>query len=153
MGCSIYSGAFSVVFRSDASGWETFTAWRINETSYQLRVFNKQFIGVDKDANNVVLATTTVPGESQIFQIVRNSDNANRVKIKASNGFFLQVMGDSFDEEDDVTNISDDEGDVEADCEGNTCAMEGACAMEDAEGDLEGGDGESEGECSDSEED
>ncbi|KAK1350217.1 putative glucan 1,3-beta-glucosidase A [Heracleum sosnowskyi] len=84
-------GNIIVANRSDASGWETFTAWRINETSYQLRVFNKQFIGVDKDANNVVLATTTEPGESQIFQIVRNSDNANRVKIKASNGFFLQV--------------------------------------------------------------
>lgn len=66
-------------------------AWRINETSYQLRVFNKQFIDIDKDANNVVSATTIVPGESQTFQIVRNSDNANRVKIKASNGFFLQV--------------------------------------------------------------
>lgn len=66
-------------------------AWRINETNYQLRVFNKQFIGIDKDANNVVLATTTVPGESQTFQIVRNSDNPNRVKIKASNGLFLQV--------------------------------------------------------------
>ncbi|KAK1360462.1 hypothetical protein POM88_044936 [Heracleum sosnowskyi] len=111
MGCSIYSGAFSVVFRSDASGWETFTAWRINETSYQLRVFNKQFIGVDKDANNVVLATTTVPGESQIFQIVRNSDNANRVKIKASNGFFLQIEvegGSSnwMDSSDDVSEAS-----------------------------------------------
>lgn len=54
-------------------------------------MFNKQFIGVDKDAKNVVLATTTVPGESETFQIIRNSDNANRVKIKASNGFFLQV--------------------------------------------------------------
>ncbi|KAL8120251.1 hypothetical protein AgCh_017414 [Apium graveolens] len=68
-----------------------FLAWRVTETTYQLRVFNKQFISVDKDANNIVLATTIVPGESHTFQIVRNSDNANRVKIKSSNGFFLQV--------------------------------------------------------------
>ncbi|WOG99055.1 hypothetical protein DCAR_0418402 [Daucus carota subsp. sativus] len=84
-------GNIIVANRTSASGWETFAVWRINETSYQLRVFNKQFVGVDTDANNVVSATTVVPGDSQTFQIVRNSDDANRVKIKAPNGFFLQV--------------------------------------------------------------
>ncbi|KAK1400821.1 hypothetical protein POM88_000426 [Heracleum sosnowskyi] len=91
--------------------------------------------------------------EVKFAEILSSDPSKNPDEPNAEHSMSIHVMGDGSDEEDDVTNIFDDEGDVEADCEGNTYAMEGACAMEDAEGDLEGGDGESEGEGSDSEED
>lgn len=64
----------------------------MNETTFQLRVFNKQFVGLDtaNQGNNVV-ATSNTPGGSETFQIVRNSGDPNRVRIRAPNGFFLQV--------------------------------------------------------------
>lgn len=37
------------------------------------------------------MATSTTPGGSEVFEIVRKSDDWNRVKIKAPNGSFLQV--------------------------------------------------------------
>ncbi|KAF5942520.1 hypothetical protein HYC85_020162 [Camellia sinensis] len=66
---------------------------RINETSFQFRVYNKQFMGLDTAGNGIdLVAVTDMPGgRSETFQIVRNSDDLNRIRIKASNGFFLQV--------------------------------------------------------------
>ncbi|KAL7262665.1 hypothetical protein ACSBR1_000930 [Camellia fascicularis] len=86
-------GSIIVANRTVASGWETFKLWRINETSYQLRVFNKQFVGVDSGGNGIdmVAIVADTPGRSETFEIVRNSDDLNRVRIKAPNGFFLQV--------------------------------------------------------------
>ena len=51
--------------------------WRINETHFNFRVFNKQFLGL------VAISNT--------FEIVKNSNDSTRVRIRASNGFFLQV--------------------------------------------------------------
>ncbi|THG03152.1 hypothetical protein TEA_001719 [Camellia sinensis var. sinensis] len=86
-------GSIIVANRTVASGWETFKLWRINETSYQLRVFNKQFVGVDSGGNGIdmVAIVAGTPGRSETFEIVRNSDDPNRIRIKAPNGFFLQV--------------------------------------------------------------
>ncbi|CAL5383234.1 unnamed protein product [Camellia sinensis] len=80
-----------------ASSWETFKLWRINQTSYRLRVFNKLFVGVDTGGNGIDLVAIVAdpPGISETFEIVRNSDDPNRVRIKAPNGFFLQVNTDN----------------------------------------------------------
>ncbi|XP_009761931.1 putative glucan 1,3-beta-glucosidase A [Nicotiana tabacum] len=82
-------GTIIVANRTAASGWETFKIWRINSTSFNFRVFNKEFVGVDGSGN--VVAVENKPGFSETFEIVRNSDDSSRVRIKASNGFFLQV--------------------------------------------------------------
>jgi hypothetical protein len=66
--------------------------WRINETNFNFRVFNKQFAGLDTNGNGIdIVAVSSTPGRSETFEIVRNSNDTSRVRIKASNGFFLQV--------------------------------------------------------------
>ncbi|KAI9097597.1 hypothetical protein K1719_025368 [Acacia pycnantha] len=74
--------------RTAASGWETFTLWRINETTFRFRVFNKQFLGLDGIKVVAVVNTST---DSETFHIIRKSNDSNRVRIKSSNGFFLQA--------------------------------------------------------------
>ncbi|GJZ04505.1 probable glucan 1,3-beta-glucosidase A [Tanacetum coccineum] len=83
-------GTIIVANRSSASGWETFPLWRINETSFHIRVFNKQFLGLDSTGINLV-ATSTDSEKSGIFEIIRKSDDPSRVRIKAPNGLFLQA--------------------------------------------------------------
>uniref|UniRef100_A0ACD5TQ54 Uncharacterized protein n=1 Tax=Avena sativa TaxID=4498 RepID=A0ACD5TQ54_AVESA len=85
-------GAAVVANRTEASGWETFKLWRINETTFNLRVFGGQFVGVASDG--AVVATAPLPGEPEKFQIVRNPSDKNRTRIMASNGFFLQAKKD-----------------------------------------------------------
>ncbi|XP_016501953.1 putative glucan 1,3-beta-glucosidase A isoform X2 [Nicotiana tabacum] len=82
-------GTIIVANRTAALGWETFKIWRINSTSFNFRVFNKEFVGVDGSGN--VVAVENKPGFSETFEIVRKSDDPSRVRIKASNGFFLEV--------------------------------------------------------------
>lgn len=66
--------------------------WRLNQTSFQMRVFNGQFIGVDKQGQGVdLVAVSKTSGRWETFEIVRKSDDLNRVRIKAPNGFFVQV--------------------------------------------------------------
>ncbi|KAJ4965576.1 hypothetical protein NE237_017425 [Protea cynaroides] len=85
-------GTIIVANRTSASGWETFKLWRINETTFQFRVFNEQFVGLDDGGNGInVVAVSNISGTSETFQIVRNSDHLNRVRIRAPNGFFLQA--------------------------------------------------------------
>ncbi|KAJ4701294.1 Glucan 1,3-beta-glucosidase like [Melia azedarach] len=85
-------GTIIVANRSAASTWETFRLWRISETNFQLRVFNKQFVGLKNNGNGIdVVAESNTPGSSETFEIVRNSNDLNRVRIKAPNGLFLQV--------------------------------------------------------------
>ncbi|CAL5386126.1 unnamed protein product [Camellia sinensis] len=76
-------GSIIVANRTVASSWETFKL---------LRVFNKQFVGVDSGGNGIdmvpIVADTS--GGSETFEIVKNSDDLNRVRIKAPDGFFLQ---------------------------------------------------------------
>lgn len=66
--------------------------WRLNQTTFQMRVFNRQFIGVDKQGQGVdLVAISNTPGTWETFEIVRKADDLNRVRIKAPNGFFIQV--------------------------------------------------------------
>ncbi|KAL2317721.1 hypothetical protein Fmac_031597 [Flemingia macrophylla] len=81
-------GSIIVANRTAASGWETFRLWRINEDTFRFRVFNKQFVGLD--GVNVV-AVSNISTDSETFHIVKESDNSSRVRIKASNGHFLQA--------------------------------------------------------------
>ncbi|GMN33691.1 hypothetical protein TIFTF001_004293 [Ficus carica] len=86
-------GSTVVANRESASGWETFRLWRINENTFNLRVFNKQF--VQKDQNARVVAVNNVPGGWETFVIERKADDRNRVRIKASNGLYIQVKSDT----------------------------------------------------------
>ncbi|XP_076947826.1 putative glucan 1,3-beta-glucosidase A [Bidens hawaiensis] len=79
-----------VANRSSASAWETFRLWRTSETKFHLRVFNKQFLGLDSTGINLV-ATSNDYQTSGVFEIIRKSDDPNRVRIKAPNGSFLQA--------------------------------------------------------------
>ncbi|GKV09289.1 hypothetical protein SLEP1_g20814 [Rubroshorea leprosula] len=88
-------GTILVANRTAASDWETFKLWRINERAFNLRVFNKQFMGLDTKGNGVdMVAVSNTPGNSETFEIMRNCDNSCRVRIKAPNGFFLQAKSD-----------------------------------------------------------
>ncbi|XP_043693518.1 probable glucan 1,3-beta-glucosidase A [Telopea speciosissima] len=85
-------GTIIVANRTSASGWETFKLWRINETTFQFRVFNKQFVGLDGQGNSTnVVAVSNFSGTSETFEIVRNTNDSTRVRIRASNGFYLQA--------------------------------------------------------------
>ncbi|PON61611.1 Fascin [Parasponia andersonii] len=85
-------GSIIVANRTSASGWETFKLWRINETAFNFRVFHDQFVGLNVKGNGIdVVAESNITGTSEIFQIVRESDDSKRVRIKASNGYYLQA--------------------------------------------------------------
>ncbi|XP_068315828.1 probable glucan 1,3-beta-glucosidase A [Pyrus communis] len=86
------SGSTVVVNRDSASGWETFRLWRIDESSFNFRVFNKQFVGL---SNQDVVAVSGSPGNSETFRIVRKDGDPNRVRIQASNGLFLQATSET----------------------------------------------------------
>jgi hypothetical protein len=65
--------------------------WRVSDSSFNFRVFNKQFVGLGSQGTEV-RADSNAPGNSETFEIVRNDDDPNRVRIKATNGLFLQVL-------------------------------------------------------------
>ncbi|KAG5241777.1 glucan 1,3-beta-glucosidase [Salix suchowensis] len=87
-------GTVLVANRPSASGWETFRLWRFNETHFNLRVFNKQFVGLEDQGNKVAAVSDTV-GNSQTFQIIRNNDDRNLVRLQASNGQFIQASSET----------------------------------------------------------
>ncbi|CAL5417752.1 unnamed protein product [Camellia sinensis] len=72
-------------------GGGTIILWRINETTFQFRVLNKQFMGLNYTTGNGIDVVAIANTSSETFQIVRNSDDLSRVRIKAPNGLFLQV--------------------------------------------------------------
>ncbi|CAO2188984.1 unnamed protein product [Urochloa humidicola] len=74
------------------ASYATFKVWRIDETTFNFRVFNQQFVGVV--GSGAVVATAAVPGTAETFKIVRNAGDKNRVRIRAPNGRFLQVKRD-----------------------------------------------------------
>ncbi|KAJ8762685.1 hypothetical protein K2173_011165 [Erythroxylum novogranatense] len=87
-------GSLLVANRLSASTWETFKVWRISQTSFNFRVLNKQFLGLDTKGNGVnMIAVSNIPGNSETFEIVRDSKSKDMklVRIRASNGLFLQV--------------------------------------------------------------
>ena len=63
--------------------------WRFSENYFALRVFNKQFVG--RNNENRIVAVANVAQDWEIFKIVRKQDDPNRVRLKSTNGFFLQV--------------------------------------------------------------
>ncbi|KAG0492899.1 hypothetical protein HPP92_006297 [Vanilla planifolia] len=94
---SAENGGGSVVDanRPSASGWETFKLWRITESTFQFRVFNWQFFGLDDQARLVAVSTSTDDSDSsKTFELVRNDDDPNRIRLKAPNGSFLQANSD-----------------------------------------------------------
>ncbi|KAL9315761.1 hypothetical protein ACSQ67_016762 [Phaseolus vulgaris] len=82
-------GTIIVANRTVASGWETFRLWRINEDTFRFRVLNKQFVGLD---GVTVVAVSNNSIDSVTFNIVKESNNSSRVRLRASNGNFLQVI-------------------------------------------------------------
>ncbi len=48
-------------------------------------------MGLDKGTGAKLVAVANLPGPLETFEIVRNSEDKSRVRIKASNGFYLQV--------------------------------------------------------------
>lgn len=50
-------------------------------------------MGLDTSGKGIdLVAVSNTAGSSETFEIVRNSDDESRVRIKAPNGFFLQVI-------------------------------------------------------------
>ncbi|CAM0942722.1 unnamed protein product [Alopecurus aequalis] len=80
-----------VANRTSASDWETFKLWRIDENTFNFKVFNNQFVTV---AGVNVVATASTPGQSETFQLVRNDADNNKMRIRAPNGSFLQANKD-----------------------------------------------------------
>ncbi|XP_048335964.2 probable glucan 1,3-beta-glucosidase A isoform X1 [Ziziphus jujuba] len=95
--CAENGGEATVVAnRPLASTWETFRLWRINENTFNFRVFNKQFVGLSQQGLGVdIVAETNEPGSTETFQIERKYDDPYRVRIKASNGFYLQAISET----------------------------------------------------------
>lgn len=116
-------GTIMAVNRTNPSGWETFSVcvcwqicaptvcffddefwkwlvllqlWRVRDGYYQLRVFNKQFVGADNGGGGIVKAVATTPNNSETFQIIRNPANPNSVHIKSFNGMYMQVCYQRF---------------------------------------------------------
>ncbi|GMY11317.1 probable glucan 1,3-beta-glucosidase A [Fagus crenata] len=87
-------GTIVVANRTSASDWETFRLWRIDETTFNFRVSNKQFVGF-KGYQNGIVADASAPDNSETFQIIRKDGDPNRIRIKATNGLFLQVQSDT----------------------------------------------------------
>ncbi|PPD95740.1 hypothetical protein GOBAR_DD07219 [Gossypium barbadense] len=85
-------GTVVVANRPSPSGWETFRLWRVSESCFNLRVFNKQFVGLGSQG---VQAVSDTPTDTETFEIVRKDDDRNRVRFKASNGLFLQAQSET----------------------------------------------------------
>lgn len=81
------------------TGWSNITVyllnlqlWRIDESTFNFRVSNKDFIGLSGEGEGIrVVAHAAEPGPNETFIIVRNVDNPSRVRILASNNLYLQV--------------------------------------------------------------
>ncbi|KAK4390259.1 putative glucan 1,3-beta-glucosidase A [Sesamum angolense] len=71
--------------------------WRINETAFNFRVLNKDFVGLSTQGlGNKVSANAAEPGMAESFRIVRNGDNPLRVRIQASNDLYLQAETEDY---------------------------------------------------------
>jgi hypothetical protein len=66
--------------------------WRFNETFFNFRVLNKQFVGISNQGGNKIVAVSNSPSNQETFQIIRNTDDPLKIRIRASNGLFLQVL-------------------------------------------------------------
>lgn len=65
----------------------------MNETYFNFRVFNKQFVGIKNGGQGAnVVAVSNGAGDAETFQIVRKDGDGSRVRIRSANGFFVQVV-------------------------------------------------------------
>ncbi|XP_026416308.1 uncharacterized protein LOC113311714 isoform X2 [Papaver somniferum] len=87
---SKYGGDTGVVTvdQNNASTWETFRLWRVNESDYQFRTLNGQFLSCPGKGASVT-TTSKLPSLNETFTIVRSSED--RVIIKHSSGTYLQA--------------------------------------------------------------
>ncbi|KAJ1412851.1 Glycoside hydrolase, family 5 [Sesbania bispinosa] len=89
-------GTIVVANRTRASGWETFRLWRVNESTFNFRVPNKQFVRLgNQGGGNNLVADSDKPSDMETFQILRNDGDQNRVRIRAPNGWFLQSISET----------------------------------------------------------
>ncbi|PKU69999.1 hypothetical protein MA16_Dca022130 [Dendrobium catenatum] len=89
-------GSTIIANQPTASTWETFKLWRVTETTFQFRVLNWQFFGIDDNGNLVAISTSSDDSDpSHTFVIIRKDDEPNRIRIKAPNGSLLQVNSDA----------------------------------------------------------
>ncbi|PWA46152.1 actin cross-linking, Fascin, Glycoside hydrolase [Artemisia annua] len=87
-------GSIIVANRTFGKSWETFKLWRINGTSFHIRVFNKRFLGLDSNGVRLVAYSTDSELTSGIFEIIKKSTNSSLVRIKAPNGLFVQAKSE-----------------------------------------------------------
>lgn len=70
--------------------------WRVSDSSFNFRVFNKQFVGMENQGGgNKIVAVSVSPNNSETFKIIRNDNDPLKIRIQASNGLFLQVLSTS----------------------------------------------------------
>ncbi|XP_027333412.1 probable glucan 1,3-beta-glucosidase A [Abrus precatorius] len=95
--CSENGGGAAVVANRDSpSGWETFRLWRVSDSSFNLRVLNKQFVGLENQGGgNKIVAVSNSPSKPETFEIIRNDNDPLKVRLKASNGLFLQAQSET----------------------------------------------------------
>ncbi|KAI3883373.1 hypothetical protein MKW92_039619 [Papaver armeniacum] len=85
-----YGGDTGVVTvdQNIANTWETFRLWRVNQSDYQFRTLNGQFLSCTGKGASVT-TTSKLPSSNETFTIVRSSED--RVIIKHSSGTYLQA--------------------------------------------------------------
>ncbi|VAH02347.1 unnamed protein product [Triticum turgidum subsp. durum] len=80
-------GAALVANRASAFGWESFKLGRIDTNTFNFKVFNDQFVTI---AGVNAVATAAMAGKTEMFQLLHNDVDKNRMRIRAPNGSFLQ---------------------------------------------------------------
>ncbi|KAF7815596.1 putative glucan 1,3-beta-glucosidase A [Senna tora] len=85
-------GDFIVTSCDEACQFDHFRLWRITDNTFRFRVPKNQFVGL---AETAVVAVVTNDTESAIFEIIRESKDSKLVRIKASNGYYLQARDDN----------------------------------------------------------
>ncbi|KAL5820228.1 hypothetical protein ACOSQ3_022110 [Xanthoceras sorbifolium] len=109
-------GSIVVANRTKADIWESFKLWRVNETFYNFRVFNKLFVGLEnKGQGKGIVAVSKIPNSPETFEIIRKDGDLNQVRLRAPNGLFLQVKSET---------------EVTADYEGSSCEDEDPSVFE-----------------------
>jgi len=73
------------------NGYNAMQLWRINETTFNFRTPGGEFVGIGA-SDGIIVATATAPTLPETFQIVRCPFDKDRVRIKAANGYFVQVI-------------------------------------------------------------
>ncbi|CAL5386128.1 unnamed protein product [Camellia sinensis] len=66
--------------------------WRINESNFHFRLRNKKFMGLQSSKKgSCIVPVSKESDRSETFQIMKYNHRSTRIRIKAPNGFFLQV--------------------------------------------------------------